>query len=72
MKRKTLKFFACAAIMAMTLSVTACGGSDKDDPCKYSDTDSDCDDVHIRNCQQGFCAGLYCGNTPCIPFLLQA
>ncbi len=31
MKRKTLKFFACAAIMAMTLSVTACGGSDKDD-----------------------------------------
>ena len=31
MKRKTLKFLACAAIMAMTLSVTACGGSDKDD-----------------------------------------
>ena len=31
MKRKTLKFFACAAIMAMTLSVTACGGSGKDD-----------------------------------------
>ena len=31
MKRKTLKFFACAAIMAMTLSVTACGGSDKED-----------------------------------------
>lgn len=31
MKRKTLKFLACAAIMAMTLSVTACGGSDKED-----------------------------------------
>lgn len=28
MKRKSLKFIACAAIMAMTLSVTACGGSD--------------------------------------------
>lgn len=31
MKRKTLKFFVCAALMAMTLSVTACGGSDKED-----------------------------------------
>lgn len=28
MKRKSLKFFACAAIMAMTLSVAGCGGSD--------------------------------------------
>ena len=28
MKRKTLKFMACAAVMALTLSVTACGGSD--------------------------------------------
>ena len=28
MKRKTLKFIACAATMALTLSVTACGGSD--------------------------------------------
>ena len=28
MKRRSLKFIACAAIMAMTLSVTACGGSD--------------------------------------------
>lgn len=28
MKRKSLKLIACAAIMAMTLSVTACGGSD--------------------------------------------
>lgn len=28
MKRKTLKFLACAAVMALTLSVTACGGSD--------------------------------------------
>ena len=32
MKRKTLKFLACAAIMAMTLSVTACGGSDDTAP----------------------------------------
>ncbi len=31
MKRKTLKLFACAAVMAMALSVTACGGSGKDD-----------------------------------------
>lgn len=31
MKRKSLKFIACAAIMAMTLSVTACGGSDSSD-----------------------------------------
>lgn len=29
MKRKSLKFIACAAVMALTLSVTACGGSDK-------------------------------------------
>ncbi len=28
MKRKTLKMIACAAIMALTLSVTACGGDD--------------------------------------------
>ena len=28
MKRRTLKFIACAAAMALTLSVTACGGSD--------------------------------------------
>lgn len=28
MKRRTLKFIACAAVMALTLSVTACGGSD--------------------------------------------
>lgn len=32
MKRKSLKFIACAAIMAMTLSVTACGGSDETAP----------------------------------------
>ncbi len=32
MKRKSLKFIACAAIMAMTLSVTACGGSDDTAP----------------------------------------
>lgn len=28
MKRRTLKFIACAAMMALTLSVTACGSSD--------------------------------------------
>lgn len=28
MKRRTLKSIACAAVMALTLSVTACGGSD--------------------------------------------
>lgn len=28
MKRRTIKFMACAAVMALTLSVTACGGSD--------------------------------------------
>ena len=36
MKRKTLKFMACAAVMALTLSVTACGGSD--DGAKTADT----------------------------------
>ncbi len=30
MKRRTLKFMACAAVMAMTLSVTACGGGSDD------------------------------------------
>lgn len=38
MKRKTLKLFACAAMMAMALSVTACGGSDKED--KAADTEA--------------------------------
>ncbi len=38
MKRKTLKFLACAAIMAMTLSVTACGGSDKEDKTAGTET----------------------------------
>lgn len=28
MKRKTLKFLACAVVVSLTLSVTACGGSD--------------------------------------------
>lgn len=28
MKRKTLRFIACAAVMALTLSVTACGDGD--------------------------------------------
>lgn len=28
MKRRTLKLVACAAITALTLSVTACGGDD--------------------------------------------
>lgn len=30
MKRRTLKFMACAAVMALTLSVTACGGGSDD------------------------------------------
>ena len=28
MKKRTLKSIACAAVMALALSVTACGGSD--------------------------------------------
>lgn len=28
MKKKTLRFMACAAVMALTLSVTACGGGE--------------------------------------------
>lgn len=36
MKRKTVKAFVCAALMAMTLSVTACGGSD--DAAKNAET----------------------------------
>ena len=31
MKKRMLKLFACTAIMAMALSVTACGGTDKED-----------------------------------------
>ena len=42
MKRKTLKFFACAAIMAMTLSFTACGGSD--DTSKTAETGAKVED----------------------------
>ena len=30
MKKRTLKFMACAAMMALTLSVTACGGGSDD------------------------------------------
>lgn len=30
MKRRTLKFIVCAAVMALTLSVTACGGGSDD------------------------------------------
>lgn len=43
MKRKTLKFMACAAVMALTLSVTACGGSD--DGAKTNDTTEVADTV---------------------------
>ena len=45
MKRKTLKFFACAAIMAMTLSVTACGGSDKEDKATETEAAGDAADA---------------------------
>ncbi len=45
MKRKTLKFFACAAIMAMTLSVTACGGSDKEDKATETEAEGDAADA---------------------------
>ena len=38
MKRKTLKFVACAAMMALTLSVTACGGSDSGSSSSTSDS----------------------------------
>lgn len=38
MKRKTLKFMACATMMTLMLSVTACGGSD--DGASSSNTDS--------------------------------
>lgn len=38
MKRRMLKLFACTAIMAMALSVTACGGSDKEDKAAETET----------------------------------
>lgn len=41
MKRKSLKFIACAAIMAMTLSVTACGGSDDAAPAAETEAADD-------------------------------
>lgn len=41
MKRRSLKFIACAAIMAMTLSVTACGGSDDAAPATETEAADD-------------------------------
>lgn len=41
MKRKSLKFIACAAIMAMSLSVTACGGSDDAAPAAETEAADD-------------------------------
>lgn len=41
MKRRSLKFIACAAIMAMTLSVTACGGSDDAAPAAGTEETAD-------------------------------
>jgi hypothetical protein len=41
MKRRSLKFIACAAIMAMTLSVTACGGSDDAAPAAETEAADD-------------------------------
>ncbi len=38
MKRRMLKLFACTAIMAMALSVTACGGSGKEDKAAETET----------------------------------
>lgn len=43
MKRRSLKFIACAAIMAMTLSVTACGGSD--DAAPATETEAPAEDA---------------------------
>ena len=41
MKRRSLKFIACAAIMAMSLSVTACGGSDDAAPAAETEAADD-------------------------------
>lgn len=41
MKRRSLKFIACAAIMAMSLSVTACGGSDDAAPATETEAADD-------------------------------
>ncbi|MEZ3506231.1 MAG: DUF4854 domain-containing protein [Lachnospiraceae bacterium] len=43
MKRKSLKLIACAAVMAMTLSVTACGGSD--DAAPAAETEAEAEDT---------------------------
>lgn len=45
MKRKSLKFIACAAIMAMTLSVTACGGSDEAAPAAETEETTEAGDT---------------------------
>ncbi len=45
MKRRSLKFIACAAIMAMTLSVTACGGSDDAAPAAGTEAADDAAEV---------------------------
>lgn len=41
MKRRTLKSIACATIMALTLSVTACGGSDDTAPAAETESTDD-------------------------------
>ncbi len=41
MKRRTLKSIACATIMALTLSVTACGGSDDAAPAAETESTDD-------------------------------
>lgn len=48
MKRKSLKFIACAAIMAMTLSVTACGGSDDAAPAAETEETTEAADVEAE------------------------
>ncbi len=48
MKRKSLKVIACAAIMAMTLSVTACGGSDDAAPAAETEETTEAADVEAE------------------------
>ncbi len=48
MKRKSLKVIACAAIMAMTLSVTACGGSDDAAPEAETEETTEAADVEAE------------------------
>lgn len=48
MKRRTLKLVACAAIMALTLSLSACGKDDAAETADTTDTETVVDDADVE------------------------